>query len=60
MNAKINYLLKNYYILDLVKKNLIYFIPRHLIINKNGRLINNNALKPSSLQIRETLESVLE
>ena len=53
-----NFLLKNYYSSKLIKDNFIHFIPRYLLFDSKGSLINNDAPKPDTKAIRDLIDSL--
>jgi len=44
---------------DIVQKYNIYTIPRFILIDKEGKIINVNAPRPSSKEIHEVLTSLI-
>ena len=55
-----NYLLKDGMGSDLVEKLGLFFIPRYVILDKNGLMINERAPRPSNEQITVYLDKLIE
>ena len=48
-----NFLLKNYYSSQLIKENFIHFVPRYLLFDKEGILIDNDAPDPNDKTLND-------
>lgn len=53
-----SFFMKNYYTSKIVKDNYVQFVPRYLLFNKEGVLVNNNAPKPNTKEIRNLFNSL--
>jgi thiol-disulfide isomerase/thioredoxin len=59
-NVKNNYLILNPYDAILIKNLNIKSIPRYLLYDKNGELIYRNAPEPSSLELQQIFNQLIE
>jgi thiol-disulfide isomerase/thioredoxin len=59
INVEHNYTIDNFYTSKIIKDNYIYYVPRYLVYDKNGVLINNDAPPPDSEYIYELLDKLL-
>ncbi len=57
---KLNYLLQKGWDADVIKKNNIASIPMYILIDKNGKLIDANAPRPSNPALRSLLDKYLK
>lgn len=54
-----NYLLVNSEKSDFVKKYDVHTIPRYMLIDRSGKIVNTNAPRPNNPQLRSTLQSLV-
>jgi thiol-disulfide isomerase/thioredoxin len=54
-----NYLLLNYTSASIVIDNAISSIPRYLVFNKQGEIVNSNAPRPGDPRLRKYLDGLL-
>lgn len=57
--SEYNYILRNPYSSKFLKDNKVFYVPRYLIINKSGDIINPNAPKPNESKLSDILNRYL-
>jgi hypothetical protein len=60
LNEKESYLLPKGNDSDFSRKNKITSIPRYLLIDKNGKVIDSNAPRPSDPNLKELFDKLLD
>lgn len=57
--SEYNYILRNPYSSKFLKDNKVFYVPRYLIINKSGNIVNPNAPKPNESKLSDILNRYL-
>lgn len=59
MNSRENYVFISPKEADFIRKYNIEFIPRYMIFDKNGKIVNDDAPRPSDPKLKELIEKLL-